>query len=164
MWIQAAGPFLVGAILLPAGSLIGKGALRNAMDTKYRPALENIPANRQSLAMRPETIENMTAWATDATQLLGIVVAPSVGLIFFAGEVNPAVIALYTIALLAAFLTTFWFVTYVNPVNYREIPLGVVARNRMIGVKGWRALTPVTMIGIYLNLGAAVLAAALTAF
>jgi hypothetical protein len=164
MWIQAAGPFLVGAVLLPAGSLIGKVAVRAAIAAKYRPALDQIPADLQPLAMRPETIESMTSWAADAAQLLSIVVAPSVGLIFFGEEISQAVIAVYTLALLAAFLATFGFVAFVNPINYGEMPLGLVVRDKMVGVKGWRVLTPVTMIGIFINLVAAALAAVLTVF
>lgn len=163
MWIQAAGPFLVGIVLLLAGSLVGKSASKTVIDQTYRPALDRIPRQHRPLDVMPETVENMLTWAIDATQLLGIVVAPAVGLFFFAGDVNNSVTVLYTVTLLLAFLATFWFVTRVNPVNYCEMPLGTIVRNRMIGVKKWRLLTPVTIVGIGINLAAAILAAALTA-
>lgn len=130
---------------------------------KYKPAWERIPEEHRSIDLMPATIRRMLDWTIDATQLLSIIVAPAIGLIFFSGEMTLAVFWLYTVALLLAFTATIVFLIGVNPVHYGEVKLGLRVRGRVFGVGNWKALTPVTIIGVVTNLLAAILAGALTA-
>ena len=158
--LQAAGPFLIAALLLLAGSVVGKAAARIVIAQRYRPAIEKLPP--PPLVLRPETMKNMLDWAIDAAQLLGVLVAPAVGLIFFVGEFDTAVTFLYTVLLILGFVGTFVFVYRVNPVNYGQTKLGWRIRGELRGIKKWRGFTPITIFGVGVNVAAAIVAAVLS--
>jgi hypothetical protein len=159
--LEAVGPFLFGAFLLVAGSLVGKIASRRAVK-RYETEWAKLPANAKTIGLNPATMSNMIDWATDSTQILGIFVGPLIGLIFLAGDVGLLIVLCYVALLIVAFLATLWFVTAVKPVDYWEKPLGPVIRGKLRGIRSWRSLSSVTIIGISINLAAAAAAAALT--
>ena len=158
--IQAAGPFLVAALLLMAGSIVGKAASRAVITQHYRPALAKVSSPPTKL-LAP-TMRNMLDWAIDAAQLLGVLVAPAVGLVFFFDRLDAPVAFVYTVILIAGFVFTFVFVNRVNPVNYGEKKLGWRFRGELRGIKKWKGYTPITIVGVAVNLLAALIAALLT--
>lgn len=157
--LQAAGPFLIAALLLLAGSVVGKAATRIVISQRYKPAIEKL--SPVSMVLRPETMKNMLDWTVDAAQLLGVLVAPAIGLGFFVDEFDTAVIFLYTALLILGFIGTFVFVNRVNPVNYGQTKLGWRVGGELRGIKKWRGFTPITIFGVAVNVAAAVVAASL---
>lgn len=158
--IQAAGPFLVAALLLMAGSIVGKAASRTVINQHYRPALAKVDSPPTKLLY--PTMRNMFDWAIDAAQMLGVLVAPAVGLVFFFDRLEAPVAFVYTVILIVGFVFTFVFVTRVNPVNYGEKKLGWRFRGEPRGIKKWQGYTPITIVGVAVNLVAALIAALLT--
>lgn len=158
--IQAAGPFLVAALLLMAGSIVGRAASRTVITQHYGPALAKVSSPPTKL-LAP-TMRNMVNWAIDAAQLLGVLIAPAVGLVFFFDRLDAPVAFVYTVILIVGFVSTFVFVTRINPVNYGEKKLGWRFRGEPRGIKKWKGYTPVTIIGVAVNLAAGLIAALLT--
>jgi len=151
---------LVAALLLMAGSIVGRAASRTVINQHYRPALAKIASPPTKL--QAATMRNMLDWAIDAAQLLGVLVAPAVGLVFFFDRLEAPVAFVYTVILIVGFVFTFVFVMRVNPVNYGEKKFGWRYRGELRGIKKWRGYTPITVIGVAVNLVAALIAALLT--
>lgn len=147
--LDVAIPFIVTIGLLIVGA--GVAALvRQRFESVYSGWLSSQGINEKKLiyVQRPAAIADMSMWIIDASQALSVVVVPIVGLALLHGTLEQFVTVLYVVMALAGFLTLVWFLTTKRPEAY--------ARRR------WLMVTPLTVVGVGVNVIAGVAAFAFT--
>jgi hypothetical protein len=144
--LSVAAPFIVSAALTALGpfvDLVIEPRLKEAF-LEWARADEEVNVD-ELISYAPETLARSSSWTIDAAQFVGMALAPLVGLLVLRGDLNDALTLFYVLAMVVVVAGFLYFVIRVRVDQYHG--------------KGWWILTPVTLIGIGLNVAAALVAA-----
>jgi hypothetical protein len=150
---DVAVPFLANALLLMLGPFIGLAIVARLRQV-YRGWADQILvdpgsteiSSRPPLVNDPDQQAEIATWVIDAAQTSAIFLGPLVGLLLLRSRLENAVALLYVGSFLAAFAAFLSFTFLVAPDRYSR--------------RGIWIFSPVTIIGVILNLAAAGAAAA----
>lgn len=140
-------PFIAGAILLLVGSVVAVFVEKRA-EKAFTAWGETDDVDADTLvSYDPKTLAKSVGWTTDAAQLVALVLSPILGLLLLEPSLSCGLIVVYVVAVATAIIGEWYFVTRVPMDQYH-------AKSRWI-------FSPVTIIGVLLNLIAAAVAAAI---
>jgi hypothetical protein len=136
--LTVALPFIVGAILLVAGSgvaLLVEIRVQQAL-AEWAKADGGDTARLTSYA--PETLARSVGWTTDAAQIVALVLTPILGLLLLEPSLSAGLGLLYILAFAVALVGEFCFLALVPVDRYHAKSVWI--------------FSPVTITGVVLNL------------
>jgi hypothetical protein len=140
-------PFLVSAGLLVISSFAEEAIsqrLERVLTSWFTEV--NVDINALATPLDPASLASTTAWTVDAAQILAVVLAPAIGLLILRPHLGSTLSLLYLASFVVAVAAFFGFTFNVRADKY--------------GSKVWlRFFTPVSVIGVVLELAAAGVAA-----
>jgi hypothetical protein len=155
--LQAAGPFLLTAIVLLVGATLSLLVIARAR-AEYEAILceAGVLAQDRTIALRPESLAEMANWLIDSGGMFASLVGPLIGLALLYERFSEAVIVLYSCVILLSIGGFALFVSRVSPRGYPNRPIGLQVAGRIIGPRPVWIFTPVVLIAASVNIVAGV--------
>ena len=154
-------PIVLAFLSQVAGRVIAK-----QLRTTYREILDEAaaaeifqPGVAVTNSLLPESQVAIALWVVDASQILGGVLGPVLGVVLLQQALTWPIVCLLALAFVATFGGFLWFAGESNPRTYHRDPITVSFRDRPVRPVG--SLTPVALVVVVANAACAALAAVL---
>jgi hypothetical protein len=136
--LTVALPFAIGAILLLVGSIVAIFVEKRVRKTFGTFAAADRTDTQTAISYSPDTLAASVGWTTDAAQIIALVLTPLLGLLLLKPSISGSLGLLYIAAFLVALAAEYHFLRKVRVDTY-------ASKSKWI-------FSPVTIIGIILNL------------